>query len=175
MQTQDQERIKKTANKGGDANRDPLTGTPGAHPVGTGVGAAAGGAATGAAVGTVAGPVGTAVGMAVGAVVGGLIGKGVAEKIDPTVEDAYWRTNYSSRHYVDKSRAYETYQPAYRTGYEGYTRHAGKPFTEVEDDLQQNYYANRGTSDLEWDKAKQATRDAWERLEARQSANQKPR
>ena len=31
-----------------DANRDPLTGAPGAHPVGTGVGAAAGGA-TGAA------------------------------------------------------------------------------------------------------------------------------
>ena len=27
-----------------DMNRDPITGTPGAHPVGTGVGAAAGGA-----------------------------------------------------------------------------------------------------------------------------------
>ena len=33
--------------KGTDANRDPITGTPGAHPVGTGVGAA-GGAAAGA-------------------------------------------------------------------------------------------------------------------------------
>ena len=68
----------------GSANRDPLTGAPGAHPIGTGVGAAAGGVAAGAAVGSVAGPVGTVVGAAVGAVAGGLAGKGVAESIDPT-------------------------------------------------------------------------------------------
>ena len=70
---------------GGSENRDPITGTPGAHPVGTGVGAAAGGIAAGAAAGSVAGPVGTVVGAAVGAVAGGLAGKGVAEKVDPTV------------------------------------------------------------------------------------------
>jgi len=29
--------------------------------------------------------------LAVGAVVGGLAGKGVAEMIDPTAEEAYWR------------------------------------------------------------------------------------
>ena len=75
-----------TAYTDGTANRDPITGTPGAHPVGTGVGALAGGAAAGAAVGTVAGPVGTAIGAAVGAVAGGLAGKGVAEEIDPTVD-----------------------------------------------------------------------------------------
>ncbi len=67
------------------ANRDPISGTPGSHPVGTGVGAA-GGAAAGAAVGTLAGPVGAAVGLAAGAVVGGLAGKDAAEKMDPTVE-----------------------------------------------------------------------------------------
>ncbi|CAN5487748.1 hypothetical protein BH09PSE5_BH09PSE5_37720 [soil metagenome] len=65
-------------------NRDPISGEPGAHPVGTGLGAAAGGMAAGAAVGTMAGPVGTAIGAAVGAIVGGLAGKGVAEKVDPT-------------------------------------------------------------------------------------------
>jgi len=58
-------------NRGTDANRDPISGEPGAHPIGTGIGAAGGGAAAGAAtgmaVGTVAGPVGTAVGAAVGA------------------------------------------------------------------------------------------------------------
>ena len=41
-----------------DANPDPITGQPGAHPVGTGVGAAAVGAAAGAGAGLVAGPVG---------------------------------------------------------------------------------------------------------------------
>src|SRR5882672_9247636 len=102
MQTDAENRVKETSVKQPSANRDPLTGAPGAHPVGTGVGAAAAGAATGAAIGVMAGPVGTAVGMAAGAVLGGLIGKNVAEKIDPTVEDAYWRSNYSNRPYVDK-------------------------------------------------------------------------
>ncbi len=82
-----------TTGKTVHTNRDPITGTPGAHPVGTGVGAA-GGAAAGAAIGAVAGPVGAAVGLVAGGVVGGLAGKGVAEKIDPTAQDAYWRDNY---------------------------------------------------------------------------------
>lgn len=112
----------------GDANRDPITGTPGAHPVGTGIGAAAGGAAAGAAAGTVAGPVGTAAGMVAGAVIGGLAGKGIAEKINPTVESGYWRENYSSRSYVDRGARWEDYEPAYRTGYEGYGRHHGRRF-----------------------------------------------
>ena len=62
-----QNRIEPEPKRGTDANRDPITGAPGAHPVGTGVGAAAGGAAAGAAIGTVAGPIGTAIGMAAGA------------------------------------------------------------------------------------------------------------
>jgi uncharacterized protein (TIGR02271 family) len=75
----------------GDANRDPITKTPGAHPAGTGIGAAAGGAAgvaggaaAGAASGTVGGPAGAAIGGVIGAVAGGLAGKGVAEKSNPT-------------------------------------------------------------------------------------------
>ena len=52
------------------ANRDPITGAPGAHPVGTGFGAVVGGAAAGAAAGTVAGPGGSLIGAAVGAVLG---------------------------------------------------------------------------------------------------------
>jgi len=67
---------------GKDANRDPITGATGSHPVGTGLGAAAGGVAAGAAAGSVAGPLGTVVGAAVGAVLGGLAGKGVAEMVD---------------------------------------------------------------------------------------------
>ncbi|MGZ5393824.1 MAG: hypothetical protein ACXWD3_18880, partial [Mycobacterium sp.] len=52
-------------------NLDPITETPGAHPVGAGVGAT-GGAVTGAAVGSVVGPVGTIAGGVLGAVAGGL-------------------------------------------------------------------------------------------------------
>lgn len=147
------------------ANRDPITGTPGAHPVGTGVGAA-GGAAAGAAIGAIGGPIGAAVGLVAGAVAGGLAGKGVAEKMDPTVEDAYWKANYSRQGYVEANAPYATYQPAYRTGYEGRSRYPGKTFDEAESDLQRAYEKSKGTSSLKWDKARPATRDAWNRLEA---------
>ena len=70
-----------------DANPDPITGAPGAHPVGVGLGATSGGT-IGAVVGVVGGPVGVAVGATVGAVAGGLAGKGLAELADPTVEGA---------------------------------------------------------------------------------------
>ncbi|MDX9972819.1 MAG: hypothetical protein RBU21_07510 [FCB group bacterium] len=146
-----------------DSNPDPLTGAPGSHPVGTGVGAAAGGA-TGAAIGSVAGPVGAAVGIVAGAIAGGLAGKGAAEKIDPTREDEYWRHEYPKRTYADRDVPYETYQPAYRTGYEGYSRYQGRRYDEVESDLQRDYETNRGESDLGWDRARHATRDAWDRI-----------
>jgi outer membrane lipoprotein SlyB len=69
-------------------NLDPITGAPGAHPVGVGLGAAVGGIAAGAAAGTIAvGPLGTVVGAAVGAIAGGLGGKSVAEHFDPTVAE----------------------------------------------------------------------------------------
>src|SRR5687768_15081903 len=161
--TIEREEEKRTRAK--DANRDPITGAPGAHPVGTGLGAAAGGAAAGAAVGSVAGPVGTAAGIAVGAVVGGLAGKGVAEAIDPTVEDAYWRENHPTQTFA-RNRAYDDFQGAYRTGYEGYGRYGtrGKTFEEIEADLQREYEQKYGASSLAWSEARHAARAAWYRL-----------
>jgi phage tail tape-measure protein len=104
---------KKTVADDDAANRDPLTGEAGAHPVGVGLGTA-GGATAGAALGSLAGPVGAAVGAVVGGVAGGLGGKAVAEEIDPTIEDAYWRDTYKTRPYYDSKVAYDEYQPAYR-------------------------------------------------------------
>jgi len=145
------------------ANRDPITGAPGAHPVGTGFGAVVGGAAAGAATGTVAGPAGTLVGAAVGAVLGGLAGKGVAELIDPTAEDAYWRENYKSRDYVGDS-TYDEFGPAYAYGVEAFSTYPSRPFDEIEPELSRKWTSARGKSSLEWDRAKHATRDAWTRV-----------
>ncbi|HUG23529.1 hypothetical protein [Piscinibacter sp.] len=147
-----------------DANRDPISGAPGAHPVGTGLGAAAGGVAAGAAVGTVAGPVGTAIGAAVGAIAGGLAGKGIAEKIDPTVEDTYWREHYASRPYFDAAWTYNDYGPAYRYGWGTFPEHSDRSFDDVEPDLGRGWEQARGQSRLSWDHAKEATRDAWTRV-----------
>src|SRR6516164_1141381 len=97
-----------TSSRGTDSNPDPITGAPGAHPVGAGVGAAAVGAAAGAAGGAMAGPAGAVAGAVIGGVAGGYAGKGVAESIDPTVEDAYWRDNYANRTYYDSSHSYDS-------------------------------------------------------------------
>jgi hypothetical protein len=151
-------------NEGADANRDPISGKPGSHPVGTGIGAAAGGMAAGAAAGSVAGPVGTVVGAAAGAVAGGLAGKAIAERIDPTVENAYWQENYRAKPYIRSDYTYDDYGPAYMYGVENYARHNGAPFDEVESDLGRDWQRAKGKSRLAWDDAKHATRDSWQRL-----------
>lgn len=147
-----------------DANRDPISGAPGAHPVGTGIGAALGGAAAGAAAGTVAGPVGTIVGAAVGAIVGGYAGKGVAEAIDPTLEVDYWRENFKTRPYADSGSIFDDYEPAYRYGVDAFSRTPERSFDTAESDLSRDWDTVRGTSSLDWQRAKHATRDAWKRL-----------
>jgi len=156
--------IEKTRDR--SANLDPITDEPGSHPVGTGVGAALGGAAAGAATGTVAGPVGTVIGAAIGAIAGGLAGKSVAESIDPTREDAYWRDNYSDRPYVSAGSSYDDYGPAYSYGVNAYSRDPERSFDDAEADLSTGWKSARGKSSLDWSRAKDATRDAWDRLGA---------
>ncbi|OUC16281.1 MAG: hypothetical protein B0A82_02460 [Alkalinema sp. CACIAM 70d] len=153
-------------NHDADANLDPITGEPGAHPVGTGIGAASAGVVA-TAVGTVvAGPIGGAVGAVIGAVAGGLAGKGVAEQANPTLEEEYWSTNYTTRPYIEPDYDYNDYGPAYRTGYEGYSTYASRGLTydAAEPHLQEDYKRhNQGR--LAWEKAKHAARDAWDRME----------
>jgi len=68
-------------------NTDPFTGEPGAHPVGTGVGAA-GGAITGAGLGAaIGGPTGAAVGTVVGGIAAAYGARGVAEAMNPTIQE----------------------------------------------------------------------------------------
>jgi len=155
---------KNDPNRATSTNPDPITGEPGSHPIGTGLGAAGAGAAAGAAGGAVAGPVGAAVGAVIGAVAGGLAGKGVAESIDPTAEDKYWRDNHASSSYATKEHGFEHYQPAYKLGYESRSLHGDKPWSEVESELRTGWEKNRGTSKLDWDHARHATRAAWDRV-----------
>jgi len=144
------------------------------RPVATGVGAVvggaaggvAGGAAAGAAVGGMTGPVGAAVGAVVGAVAGAMAGKGIASAIDPVAEDVYWRDNYASRPYAS-GVSYDEYRPAYGYGVESYSRYPNRSFDDVEPDLRRDWNNKRGHSSLEWDRARHATRDAWDRLSDR--------
>jgi len=154
------------ANSEHDANRDPLSGEPGAHPVGTGIGAAGAGAMGAAIGGVVGGPIGAVVGSVIGSVAGGLMGKGAAEAVNPTEEDTYWQNNYASRPYVEPDTGYDAYQPAYNTGYEGFNRYAEteKTYDEIEPELQNHYEQNYASSGVPWEKAKHAARDAYIKL-----------
>ncbi len=150
-----------------EPNRDPITGAPGAHPVGTGLGAVVGGALAGALTGSTAGPAGTIIGTALGAIVGGLAGKSVAESVDPTIEVDYWRENFNERSYAPQSPGFDVYAPAYHYGVTSYLQHAGRRFDDMEVELGQGWVQARGTSDLEWAHARLAARDAWQRLAER--------
>jgi len=130
-------------------NLDPISDEPGAHPVGTGIGAALGGAAA-------------------GAVAGGLSGKGIAEMIDPTAEEVYWRENYQNRPYV-KGRSFDDYGPAYNYGVKSYQKYPNSRFDDVESNLANDWNNFESGSTLGWPEAKHASRDAWDRL--RESAN----
>lgn len=147
-----------------DLNRDPLTGEPGSHPVGTGLGAV-GGAAAGAALGSAAGPPGTLAGGVIGAIAGGLAGKSVAEAVDPTLEDHFWRANYDQEPYYDPASSFDDYGPAYRNGYIGYTEYPDRSFNEAEPALRASWERAKGKSRLTWEKAKEASRAAWDRVE----------
>ena len=153
-----------------ELNRDPITGTPGAHPLGTGAGAASGGVA-GAAVGMVmAGPVGSVIGAAVGAVAGGLAGKSAAEAVNPTEEERFWRETYVRQPYFVAGRTYEYYAPGFRAGWEGRVRHDGRTFNEAEADLIADYVLSKSELDPAWHDVRSAARAAWDRVEERRKS-----
>lgn len=147
-------------------NADAITGAPGSHPVGTGIGAAAAGAA-GAALGSAVPGVGTVVGGAVGAVVGavagGYAGKAIAEAVDPTEEEAYWRDEYKNRPYYDADLDYDRdYAPAYRIAADTYNARPGRRYEESLQELETSWSGQR-QSQLDWDRAQHAMRDVYER------------
>lgn len=145
-------------------NRDPVTGEPGSHPLGTGVGTA-GGAAAGAAIGAaMGGPVGAVAGTIIGGVAGAYSGRGVAEAVNPTVEEQYWRENHAGQRYASAGYDYEHYAPAYRVGYEAFGKYPGKSYDEIEESVALDYEKARPDQGLPWDSVRPATRAAWERV-----------
>jgi hypothetical protein len=155
---------KVTANES-ELNRDPLTGTPGAHPLGTTAGATSGAVAGGVAGLAVGGPVGGLVGIAIGAVAGGLAGTSAAEAINPTAEEKFWRETYIREPYYVKGRTFEYYAPGFRAGWEGRVRHDGRTFEAAEPELKVNYDLAKSELDPSWQEVRPAARAAWQRVD----------
>ena len=91
----------------------------------------------------------------------GLTGGAGSGAEDWASQDAYWRSNFTSRPYVSGDRGYEAYQPGYRYGFESVSRFRGRSWSDVEPDLRSGWerYEHRGEST--WDGIKDAVRDAW--------------
>src|SRR5690606_8311179 len=148
-----------------DANRDPISGAPGSHPVGVAAGGTAG-ALAGAAVGSLFGPIGTLVGGGIGAIGGAAGGKALAERVDPTAEVEYWREGANSRDYYQPDRDFDRDSgPAYRMGTE-YRNEAGhRDWNEAEPQLRDRWESGRGESSLDWESARPAVQDAYDRTD----------
>lgn len=84
--------------------------------------------------------------------------------VDPAAEDSYWRQSYGSRPYTPSGASYDDFGPAYDYGVKSYTNNPGRSFDDMESDMSQNWNSSRGGSSLDWQGAKHAARDAWDRL-----------
>lgn len=85
--------------------------------------------------------------------------------LDTQAEADYWRGRYDKESYYEAGAGYDEYEGAYRTGYEGRGKYAGRKYDEVEHDLRQDWDTTKGKSRLAWEKAKHAVRAAWDRVE----------
>ena len=152
------------------ANRDPLTGEPGSHPVATGVGTALGigagvaaAAAIGAASGAALGPVGAVIGAVAGGIYGGGVGHAVGEDIFPT-QLSWWKENYQTRSYARPGMDFSHYEPAYWYGMNASVSNKDADFESMEPSIKNNWGLARGDSTLEWDDARDAAREAFLRV-----------
>lgn len=154
------------------ANRDPITGEPGSHPIGTTIGTAIGASAgvataiaTGAAAGAALGPVGAAIGALAGGIFGAGVGHAMAEDMFPT-QLTWWKENYQGRTYIKNGAAFDQYEPAYWYGIDAGMRYPEESFESLEPNIRNNWNLARGNSTLEWDDARPAVREAYDRMRA---------
>lgn len=158
----DQTHVQESDNR--SSTRIPDDERTGSRATDVGASAVIGGAAAGVVAGALAGPVGAAVGAVIGAVAAGFAGNEIAASIDRSIEESHWRSQYRERPYVTPGSSFDDYGPAYGYGVDGFIKHGGRNFDEVETDLASQWPASRGASSLEWDRARLASRDAWDRV-----------
>lgn len=128
-------------------------------------GGIAAGAAAGAGIGAAAGPIGVVAGAAIGGAIGGAAGESIAREVNPTEEEKYWSETYKTRPYITNKQAdFETYRSAYRYGIDTYNQYPDREFDDLEPSIRNNWGAARGASTLEWNEARDASRDAYDRL-----------
>ena len=73
--------------------------------------------------------------------------------------DAFWQSSFTKRPYVNAQLGYDHYRPAYRFGWESQAAGEGAEFEDVEEQLKERW--ENEPSELSWEEARPAVRDAW--------------
>ena len=79
-------------------------------------------------------------------------------------QERHWELNYHTRPYVKKGHDFETYRPAYRAGIDSFINNPEESFDNLEPSIRNNWNIDRGGSNLEWSDARDAARDAFDRM-----------
>ena len=87
-------------------------------------------------------------------------GERTADEIEAA--DTYWRANYSSRPYIETGAPYTTYRDAYLFGYKQRARYPNRTFDSVRSELEREWNRTRTDSQLTWEQAEPAIREAWD-------------
>jgi hypothetical protein len=91
-------------------------------------------------------------------------GKAIALRGEPEGRGQRTGRRLQRRAYYSAGRSYDYYAPAYRLGYEGWSRYGGL-YDEYEPRLATEWESVKGRSRLTWEEAKLASRAAWDRVE----------
>ncbi|HEX6737649.1 MAG TPA: hypothetical protein VF310_05250 [Vicinamibacteria bacterium] len=92
----------------------------------------------------------------------------MTERTEPDFDDDYWRQSFRDFPHADPSRNYEYYQPAYRFGWESYSRYGRRSFEELDEELQREWERARDGASPAWPDARAAAREAWDRAASHQ-------
>jgi hypothetical protein len=66
------------------------------------------------------------------------------------------------------------YEPAYRFGWQARSRYVDKQWEDVQDELQRDWEAQRGTSSLSWVQAREACQNAWSHVLRESASSDQP-
>ena len=90
--------------------------------------------------------------------------KTAANAINPETHATYWEENHASQPYATEGGTFDEYRTAYHTGYTGAQEHgATKTFADAESTLKGTYEQAKDSASLGWDKAKHATKAAYDK------------
>jgi hypothetical protein len=96
-------------------------------------------------------------------------GLAAGEDLDEVAEGDYWRQNFRRRPYYEPGTPYEHYEPGFRYGWQSAIgeEFAGRDFEDAESELERSWDALHGENAGEWEEAREAVKDAWQRARDR--------